>query len=172
MSVHDHSACGAEQDYRKFRRRDLRDGALAGILAGGALIIMIFSYDMLSFTPLATPDFLSSGVFGGGDLGAGAEAKLRSARIGAFTTLHLLTFALLGVIFARFFRFTQLRKTLLSGVLYGLIVCTAVFAAGIHLTGTEMAAEPGWPGVLIGNFSAGLVMVVYLRRAQGVNSSG
>ena len=171
MSVYDHSAYGAEQDYRKVRRTDLRDGALAGLLAGGALIIFIFSYDVLSFTPLATPDFLSSRVFGGGDLSAGTEARLRSARIAAFTILHLVTFAFLGVLFARFLRFAQLRKTLLVGVLYGLIVCTAVFAAGMHLTGAEMATEPGWPGLLMGNFSAGLVMVVYLRRAQGVASS-
>ena len=172
MSVYDQSAYVAEQDYRKLLRKDLRYGVLAGLLAGAAIMILFFFYDVLWFRPLATPDFLSNALLGGGDLSAETLIKLRSTRIVIFSILHLVAFTFLGILFARFFRFTQLRKTLLSGGLYGLIVCTAVFSASMQVTGTQMSAEPGWPALLAGNFGAGIVMVIFLRRAQGVGSSG
>jgi hypothetical protein len=172
MSVHNHSVHVAEQDYRKQLRKDLRFGALAGLLAGAAIMILFFGYDVLWFRPLATPDILTGALLGGGDLDAGTLTKLRSTRIAIFSILHLVAFVFLGILFARFFRFTQLRKTLLSGGLFGLIVCTAVFSASMQLTGTQMSAEPGWPAILAGNFGAGIVMVIFLRRAQGVSPSG
>ena len=172
MSVYDHSAHVAEQTYRKLLRKDLRDGAIAGILAGGVLLVLFFAYDLVYFRPLATPDFLSSAFFGGGEPGEETIARLRSARIGAFTVLHLVTFTFVGVLLARFFRFTQLRKTFLTGALYGLIVCTAVFSAGLQVTGAEMSVAPPWPPLLGGNFATGLVMVMFLRRVQGVGPSG
>ena len=172
MSVYDQSAYVAEQDYRKLLRKDLRYGVLAGVLAEAAIMILFFFYDVLWFRPLATPDFLSNALLGGWDLDAETLTKLRSTRIVIFSILHLVAFTFLGILFARFFRFTQLRKTLLSGGLYGLIVCTAVFSASMQVTGTQMSAEPGWPALLAGNFGAGIVMVIFLRRAQGIGSSG
>jgi len=159
----------AQGTYRKLLHQDLLWGGLAGILAGGALTVFFFGYDVLWFRPMATPDFLSGALLGGGEPGAETVENLRNLRIAIFTILHMIAFTLLGIIFARFFRFTQLRKTLLAGALWGLVVCTAIFAAGMQVTGTQMAAQPGWPGVLAGNVAAGLVMVLFLRRAQGVD---
>jgi hypothetical protein len=171
MSVFDHSAYVAEGTYRKLLRRDLLWGGLAGLLAGAALMVFFFAYDVLWFRPLATPDFLSGALLGGGESSPETLASLTRARIMIFSILHVITFTLLGVMFARFFRFTALRKTVLVGVLYGLIVCTAVFSAGLQVTGTQMSAEPGWPALLAGNLAAGVVMVVFLRRALGVSPS-
>jgi hypothetical protein len=141
------------------------------LLAGAALIVLFFLYDVLRFTPLATPGFLSSGLLGGEDLGADTAADLRAARIAVFTILHLAAFTLLGIALARLFSIARLRRTLLAGGLYGLTVCTALFAASMQLTGTQMSAEPGWPAILVGNVAAGVVMVMYLRVAQGVGRS-
>ena len=159
----------AQGTYRKLLHQDLLWGGLAGLLAGGALTVFFFGYDVLWFRPMATPDFLSGALLGGGEPGAETVERLRNLRISIFTMLHMTAFTFLGIIFARFFRFTQLRKTLLAGVLWGLIVCTAVLSAGMQVTGTQMATEPGWPGLLAGNAAAGLVMVLFLRRAQGVD---
>ena len=172
MSAYSHSAHAAEQEYRKQLHKDLGVGALAGLLAGAAIMILFFVYDVLWFRPLATPEFLSKALLGGGNLDAETLTSLRSSRIVIFSILHMVAFAFLGILFARFFRFTQLRKTLLSGGLYGLVVCTAVFSASMQVTGTQVSAEPGWPALLAGNFGAGIVMVIFLRRAQGVGSSG
>lgn len=171
MSVYDHSAHVAEQTYRRRLRKDVLHGAFAGVLAGMAMMIVFFTYDMLWFKPLHTPDFLSGALLGGGDLAAEPGTGMRTTRIAIFSTLHLLIFTLIGIAFARFFRFTQLPKTLLVGGLYGLIACTAIFSATLQLTGTQMSAEWGWPALLGGNFLAGIVMVVFLRRAEQVNPS-
>ena len=172
MSAYYQGTDVAEGTYRKLLHQDLLWGGLAGLLAGGALMVFFFGYDVLWFRPLATPDFLSGALLGGVEPGAETVAKLRSVRIAIFTVLHTVAFTLLGIVFARFFRFTELRKTLLVGVLYGLVVCTAVFAAGMQVTGTQMSEKPGWPALLAGNLAAGVVMVVLLRRAQGVGPSG
>jgi hypothetical protein len=169
MSVYDHSAYVAEGTYRKLLQKDMLWGGLAGILAGAGLMVVFFAYDVLLFRPLATPAFLSSTLLGGGDVGGETLIELTSARIVIFSILHLATFTLVGVVFARFFRFTALRKTLVVGAVFGLIVCTAVFGAGLQVTGTQLSAEPGWPALLTGNLAAGIVIVVVLRRALGVD---
>ena len=170
MSVYDRSAYVAERRYRKVLWKDLRDGALAGFVAGSAIIILFFFYDVLSFRPLATPEFLSRTLLGGAELGAVAN-ELNTSRITIFTILHLVTFTLLGIILARFFRFTQMHKTVLMGGLYGVTACTIFFGASMQVTGTQMSAEPGWPAVLAGNLAAGIVMVIFLRRVQGAAPS-
>jgi hypothetical protein len=169
MAVYYQATDVAQGTYRKLLRQDMLWGGLAGLLAGGALTVFFFGYDVLWFRPLATPDFLSGALLGGTEPGAETVESLRNVRIAIFTILHLVAFTLLGMIFARFFRFTQLRKTLMVGALWGLIVCTAVLAAGMQVTGTQMSAEPGWPGLLAGNVAAGVVMVLFLRRTQGVD---
>jgi hypothetical protein len=41
----------------------------------------------------------------------------------------------------------------------------------MQLTGTQMSAKLGWPTFLVCNFAAGIVMVLVLRRLQGVAST-
>lgn len=171
MPVHDDSASGTKLTHRKQRQKDVLHGAFAGVLAGTAVMILFLAFDMLWFKPLNTPDFLSSALLAGGDSGAESDRVLRTARIAMFTTFHLLIFTFIGIAFAIFLRFTQLPKTLLVGGLYGLIACTAIFSAVLKVTGTQMSAEWGWPALLAGNFLAGIVMVVFLRRAERVDPS-
>ncbi len=71
MPVSGRSAYGAARRHRQLLLRDYRDGAVAGLLAGTTLIVLFFVYDVLSFAPLATPDFLSGKILGSEDLGAG-----------------------------------------------------------------------------------------------------
>jgi len=171
MSAYDHSAYGAQEEYRINLRRDLIGGSLAGLLAGGALLVVVFQYDLLWFRPLATPEFVSAALLEGAVPGAETLSRLRGARIGMFSVIHVIAFTFLGILMARFFRFTQLRKTYVAGALYGLVVCTVTLAAGMQVTGTQMSTNFGWPVFLVCNFAAGIVMVLVLRRVQGVASS-
>ncbi|MBT8478261.1 MAG: hypothetical protein KJO06_05035 [Gemmatimonadetes bacterium] len=171
MPVSDDSASGTELTYGQQRRKDVLHGAFAGVLAGMAVMILFLAFDMLWFKPLSTPDFLSSALLAGGDSGAESDRVLRTARIAMFTTFHLLIFTLIGIALASFLRFTQLPKSLLVGGLYGLIACTAIFTAILQVTGAQMSEEWGWPALLAGNFLAGIVMVVFLRRAERVDPS-
>ena len=171
MSVYDHSAYGAREEYRKDLRRDLIGGILAGLLAGLALLVVLFRYDLLWFRPLAAPEFVSAALLEGAVPGAETLARLRGARMAMFTTIHIVAFTFLGILMARFFRFTQLRKTYVTGALYGLVVCSVTLAAGMQVTGTQMSTKHGWPLFMACNFAAGIVMVLVLRRMQGIASS-
>ena len=142
------------------------------MLAGGGLAVFFFGYDVLWFRPLATPDSLSGALLGGMEPGAETVERLRNVRISIFTILHMIAFTLLGIISPDSFDSPIVRKTLLAGVLWGLVACTAVLGAAMQVTGTQMATEAGWPALLAGNAAAGLVMVLFLRRAQGVDPPG
>jgi hypothetical protein len=166
MPVSGRSTYGDARRHRQLLR-DYRDGAVAGLLAGTTLIVLFFVYDVLSFAPLATPDFLSGEILGSEDPGAELAPMLRTVRIAIFTLLHLAAFAFLGIGLARLHHFTQLKNAVLAGALYGLTACTLLFGVSLQVSGTQMSAVPGWPAILLGNVAAGIVMGVYLRWAQG-----
>jgi hypothetical protein len=126
-------------------------------------MIFFLAYDALSFRPLATPDFLADVVLGEEVLSLDLTVQLRAAGIITFTVLHLAVFAVLGMLLSNLFRITGTRESPLLGGLYGLTVCTVLFGVVLHLSGTELLAEPQWPSVLLGNFVAGVVMAGYLR---------
>lgn len=162
----DSSYFAAERAAERYHDRvhgDLRYGAVAGLLGGGSIMILFLVYDALFFEPFATPDFLSELLLGRDALATDIAARLRLVRIAMFTALHLGAFTALGIVLANLFRMSGVRKRLLLGGLYGLTVCTLVFRAGLHLSGTELLAEPQWPAVMLGNFVAGVVMVGYLQ---------
>jgi hypothetical protein len=153
----------AAERYHDRVHNDLRFGAVAGLLGGASIMILFFVYDVLFFTPLATPDFLSDLLLGREALAADIAVRLRAVRIAIFTVVHLAAFTALGIVLANLFRISGVRKSLLLGGLYGLSVCTLLFRAGLHLSGTELLTEPEWPAVMLGNFLAGVVMVGYLQ---------
>ncbi len=134
-------------------------------------MVAFFLYDVMWFTPLATPDFLCRGLLGSEDPGADVAAMLRAVRIAIFTILHLAAVTLLGIDLSRLLHLAGIGKTLLAGALTGLTVCTIVFSTNLRITGTQMSAEPGWLPVLAGNVAAGVVMVMYIRFAQGMDPS-
>jgi hypothetical protein len=153
----------AAESYRDRLYGDLRDGAVAGLLAGGAIMVLFLLYDVLLFTPLQTPDFLAQALTGLGPPAADTAAGTKLVRMAMFTVLHLMAFIFLGIVLVEFFRITERPKTLLSGGLYGLTACTTLFSAALHLSGTKVSLEPGWPAVLLGNFIAGVVMAGFLK---------
>lgn len=171
MPVSRRSAYGDARRHRQLLLRDYRDGAVAGLLAGTTLIVLFFVYDVLLFAPLATPDFLSGKFLGSGDPGAELAPMLRTVRIAIFTILHLAAFAFLGIALARLLHFAQLKKAVLAGALYGLTACTLLFGVSLQVSGAQMSAVPGWPAILVGNVAAGIIMVIYLRLAQGAEPS-
>jgi hypothetical protein len=94
---------------------DLRFGAVAGLLGGASIMILFFVYDVLFFTPLATPDFLSDLLLGREALAADIAVRLRAVRIVIFTVVHLAAFTALGIVLANLFRVSGVRKSLLLG---------------------------------------------------------
>jgi hypothetical protein len=96
-----------------------------------------------------------------------------AGRIIAYSLLHLLVFALLGIGAALMFLWTDEPPRILIGALYGLLVCSLVFYVAIGLTGA-LSGAPDWRVVALGNLFAGGVMARYLagREARLGGPSG
>lgn len=137
--------------------QDLRDGLIAGVLAGLAVAAYFLLVDTLRAEPLHTPRFLAGALFNGGE----GEAGL--LLVSAFTAVHLAAFAVIGGTAHLLFRLTDLPLNPLTGGVYGLFVCTVLFYGSLVTTGSAVLAAPSWPAVLVGNLIGGIVLGTYLH---------
>lgn len=137
--------------------QDLRDGLIAGVLAGLAVAAYFLLVDSLQAQPLRTPRFLAGALFNGGE----GEAGL--LLVSAFTAVHLAVFAVIGGTAHLLFRLTDLPLNPLTGGVYGLFVCTVLFYGSLVTTGTAVLAAPSWPAVLVGNLLGGVALGTYLH---------
>jgi hypothetical protein len=98
----------------------------------GVALVFLFT-DALQLAPLRTPQVLagltgSPGV--GDDTGTvthAASMALMGFRLTVYTVLHLVVFALVGVVGSFVIPTATLARTLVSGVVFGATACTAVF---------------------------------------------
>lgn len=137
--------------------QDLRDGLIAGVLAGLAVAAFFLVVDAVQAEPLRTPRFLAGALFNGGEGGVGLGL------VAAFTLVHLAVFAVIGGAAHFLFRLTELPLNPLTGGVYGLFVCTVLFYGSLVTTGIEVLAAPSWPAVLFGNLLGGGVLGTYLH---------
>lgn len=135
----------------------LGQGVVAGILGGVTVVLFFFGLDLVQGDPFRTPRVLADFLFNGGAGGAGGGLVL------LFTLLHFTAFGVLGGGAALLCRWAQLPPNMLLGGIYGLFVATVLFYLSLLLTGARVLQAPPWPGVLVGNFLAGLVMGGYLH---------
>lgn len=135
--------------------QDLRDGVVAGLLAGVTVAGFFLLVDAVQAEPLRTPRFLAGAIHGEGEAGLGLVA--------AFTVLHLSAFAAIGAGAVALSRATELPLNPITGAVYGLFVCTLLFYGSLVATGTRVLPASSWPAVLAGNLLGGLVLGVYLR---------
>ena len=148
------------------------DGVLAGLLAGAAVMAVYFVSDLVQLDPFATPVGLSRVIVAPG---AGFDVPIVAQilaiagfgfRVISFTVLHFLVFAALGMGAAGLYRRLGMSGDVLSGALYGLVVCTGVFYLGMQLVGSDILSRPGLMGMLGANLLAGAVMGGYLQMAR------
>jgi len=143
------------------------------LAAGLAVAGYFFVVDLVRLAPLATPlalirAFLGSGSiqatggpFRGAVVFAASLGDVRSLTLLAvFTLLHILVFTVLGLAAVATFRSAGWPLNLLTGALYGLTVCSAVFYIGLALAGTAAVTVgiPGPASVLVANTLAGAAM--------------
>jgi hypothetical protein len=163
------SAYWAAEKYRDRLVGDLRNGAIAGILGGASIMVLVFLFDALLFKPLTTPNFPAQVFMDQAGVTPDGAARLKLAQTGVFIVVHLALFAILGIVLVKFLRIFRFRKTLLLGGIYGLAACTSIFGVSSQLLGADILYRPKWLVVPLVNFIAGIVMAVYL---QAVNPQG
>lgn len=135
----------------------VRNGIVAGLLGGTALIILFFFFDLAQGELFHTPVYLSGALLDRDGFEPGWFHLL------AFTLLHYVVFAILGAGAAVLFEWATVPKNLFVGAAFGLFICSLIFYPALIITGSDILAAPAWPAVLSGNVLAGLVIVTYLR---------
>ena len=148
----------------------LKTGVSAGLAAGLAVAVMVLVYDLVKLEPLATPRLLASSVLGAplelsdglGALAWTAAALQLGWSVVVYTAAHFAIFALVGVGAVFVFQGSPIAANVATGAVYGGLVGTAVFYAGLALTAPEFVATPDWKLVLATNMLAGVVLVSQL----------
>jgi hypothetical protein len=141
-------------------------GLQAGLLGGAAVAAFFFVGDLLSLHPLATPYALSRTVLGPGSYEIEMPVLAQFAAVVAFgsrllviTVLHFLAFALLGLGAVALFAKFSVPLNLVSGAVYGAVICTSVFYVTLAIADVELVGSvPGFVSVLFANLLAGAVM--------------
>lgn len=151
----------------RFLRR-VAVGAKAGLLAGVGVAVLFLIEDAVRLRPLSTPAALASGLLDGGAAG-GLIERLASggalaAWIMAYTLLHLLVFAGVGVIAAFALEVRSFWRALLGGAVYGSVVCTGFLYGARWIVESPIALDAlGVPSVLLANAMAGAILGLALH---------
>jgi hypothetical protein len=149
-------------------------GAEAGLLAGGGVAILFLVEDAIQLQPFSTPLALASGVvgFGSVDLHAGLVSQIAGfgalgVTLLAYTALHFLSFAAVGVAAAFVLDVTSFWTSLWSGVAYGTVACTGLLFGGRWIADAPFAPDAlGMPSVLLANAMAGAILGIGLHLAR------
>lgn len=139
-------------------KRALRDGIVAGLLAGALLAVLFWFYDLGRGEPFRTPAYLFGAITGQGD---GIEPG--PGVVAAYTLMHFAAWAALGIFAALLIDWADMPRNILIGAAYGLFACSLLFYGGLVLTGTDVFRGPSWVAVFFGNALAGMVMFAYLH---------
>lgn len=138
--------------------RTVRDGLVAGLLAGFVLAVLFYFYDLGQGAPLRTPAFLWGAIVNR------AEIQPSVGVVIGYTLIHFVAWAGLGVLAATLIHWAGLPRNVLIGAAYGLFACSFVFYAGlIRAPDALVLSAPGWPAVFFGNALAGIVMFTHLH---------
>src|SRR6266853_2503932 len=142
-----------------------QEGMIAGTWGAATITLWFLLLDVLAGHPLYTPHMLGTALFkGGSGLMSSAHVELSLGMVGAFTTLHWLTFELIGALASLLLALAEHNPNLGFGVLLGFVLSTEGLVGG-----TMMFAEPvlhalAWQSVFVGNLIATGAMGGYLWR--------
>lgn len=141
-------------------------GAEAGALSGASVVLLFFLQDAVRLDPLATPQALSMGLFGvdairydAGIVSQVAAWSITGVGLLAYTVLHFLAFAGVGIVGSFLLRAGSWWSSLAGGAVFGATFCTAVFYGSRWVMTTPVQlASVGFPSVLLANVVAGVVL--------------
>jgi hypothetical protein len=136
-------------------------GLTAGLIAAATFAAWFLLVDVVKAQPLATPAYMSGLIF------SFTTALPASARLFAFTLLHFVSFAVVGMIVASLLEKWQLKPLVSIGFPLGFLLFDLSFYGSMLLFGVDIVRALGWPQVLTGNVLAAVVMMAFLKAKSG-----
>jgi hypothetical protein len=142
----------------------VREGMVAGLLGALAVALWFLVIDVVAGEPLRTAATLGAFVSGAGDLDAAAHGPQRLAFAALYTPIHLLAFALLGIVAAGLVRQVERMPSLAALLLMLFVAFEVAFTGIVALLEQEGLGALAWTQVAAGNLVAATVMGAYLLR--------
>ena len=146
----------------------IREGCLAGLIGAAIVAVWFLGYDAFKGRPLQTPALLGAAVFQ--RLTDPAALEINVGVILGYTVLHVLAFALFGVLTALLLVAAERQPVLLLG-LFMLFAAFEVFFFGlVMILGQSLLGGLVWWAIFVANLLAAAGMLTYFffgHRALG-----
>jgi hypothetical protein len=142
--------------------RVYQEGLVAGILGAITVALWFLVVDVVHGRPFYTPTVLGTALFGRGVWPATLETLPPSFEMVAmFTWVHLLAFAVIGVVVARLIAMAELNPSLGFGFVLLFVILEACFTAAMMIVAAPVLRALTWPAILVANLLAAAVMAGY-----------
>jgi hypothetical protein len=142
--------------------RVYQEGIVAGILGGLTVAVWFLVVDLVQGRPLYTPTVLGTALFGRGVWPVTLESVPPSLEMVAmFTWVHLLAFAVVGVVVSRLIAMAEEHPSLGFGFVLLFVILEACFTAGVMIVAAPVLRALTWPAILVANLLAAAVMTGY-----------
>jgi hypothetical protein len=142
--------------------RVYQEGIIAGLLGALAVALWFFVVDLVHGRPFYTPTILGTALFGRGVWPSTLETVPPSFEMVAmFTWVHLLAFAVVGVVVARLIATAERNPSLGFGFVLLFVILEACFTAAIMIVAAPVLRALTWPAILVANLLAAAVMAGY-----------
>jgi len=142
--------------------RVYQEGIVAGILGGLAVAVWFLVVDLVQGRPLYTPTVLGTALFGRGAWPGSFENMPPSFEMVAmFTWVHLLAFAVIGVVVSRLIVMAEQHPSLGFGFVLLFVILEACFTAAMMIVAAPVLRALTWPAILVANLIAAAVMTGY-----------
>lgn len=142
--------------------RVYQEGIIAGLLGGLAVAAWFLVVDLVHGRPLYTPTVLGTALFGRGVWPATLDSLAPSLdMVAMFTWVHLLLFAVLGVVVARLIATAEQHPSLGFGFVLLFVILEACFTAAAMIVAAPVLRALTWPAILVANLLAAAVMAGY-----------
>ena len=142
-------------------RHPLRQGIIAGLIGAASVAVWFFALDSIAGRPFFTPAVLGSAVLQlvGGEFGG----RGLWFHVAVYTTIHVVTFVLLGIAATFATNLMERKPRALNGflVLFAIFELAYLFAVRLAAT-SELFGTYAWWHFGIGNVIAALLMGRYI----------
>jgi hypothetical protein len=142
--------------------RVYKEGIIAGVIGAATVAVWFLVVDMMHGRPFYTPTVLGTALFGRGVWPATLETMPPSFEMVAmFTWVHVLAFAVIGVVVARLIVMAERNPSLGFGFVLLFVILEACFTVAMMIVAEPVLRALTWPAILVANVLAAAVMAGY-----------
>ena len=139
-----------------------KEGFIAGVLGALAVAVWFLVVDLMHGRPFYTPTVLGTALFGRGVWPATLETMPASFdMVAMFTWVHVLAFAVIGVVVARLIVMAERNPSLGFGFVLLFVLLEACFTVAAMIVAEPVLRALTWPAILVANVLAAGVMAGY-----------